>query len=263
MGFASLRFSVADGIGRITLARPERGNPFDDVFAREAAAGRRNLLGSRRSPRRSDRCGGTPLQLRRRPQAARPEPGRPLPLRGAAAAGSSSPASPPSRAPTPPVVCAVQGVVAGGGVGLVSSADIVLAGPEARFAAAFSAIGLCADSGGSYFLPRRVGSARATEFFLLNETWSAERAQALGLVNRIVPAADLAATALDLAATFARGPTRGYGETRRLLLGSLSATLEDQLAREGKPIARLIRTDDAWEGINALLGKRAPRFTGS
>ena len=261
MGFASLRFSVADGIGRITLARPERGNPFDDVFARElrqvaetcsARDEVRAVLIDAEGPHFS--FGGDLKLLARSRDDLSPFVARLLPdlIAGIAALARAD----------APVVCAVQGVVAGGGVGLVSSADIVLAGPEARFAAAFSAIGLCADSGGSYFLPRRVGSARATEFFLLNETWSAERAQALGLVNRIVPAADLAATALDLAATFARGPTRGYGETRRLLLGSLSATLEDQLAREGEGIARLIRTDDAWEGINALLGKRAPQFTG-
>ena len=161
-----------------------------------------------------------------------------------------------------PVVCAVQGVVAGGGVGLVSSADIVLAGPEARFAAAFSAIGLCADSGGSYFLPRRVGSARATEFFLLNETWSAERAQALGLVNRIVPAADLAATALDLAATFARGPTSRLWRDPPPAARQPVCDARGSTRPRGEGIARLVRTDDAWEGINALLGKRAPQFTG-
>ena len=160
MGFASLRFSVADGIGRITLARPERGNPFDDVFARElrqvaetcsARDEVRAVLIDAEGPHFS--FGGDLKLLARSRDDLSPFVARLLPdlIAGIAALARAD----------APVVCAVQGVVAGGGVGLVSSADIVLAGPEARFAAAFSAIGLCADFGRKLFPapPRRIGAS--------------------------------------------------------------------------------------------------------
>ncbi len=108
-----------------------------------------------------------------------------------------------------PVVVAVHGLAAGGAVALAAGADFVLAAPEAKFYAAFAGIGIISDSGGSYFLPRRIGSRRAAQFYMLNETMTADEAVAAGLINKVVPADALAAEAWALATPARQGPYPG------------------------------------------------------
>jgi 2-(1,2-epoxy-1,2-dihydrophenyl)acetyl-CoA isomerase len=107
-----------------------------------------------------------------------------------------------------------------------------------------------------------MGSRRAAQFYMLNETLSAEEAVATGLINRVVPAETLAAEAWTLAARLARGPTLAFGEAKNLLLSSSRESLEGQLENEARAMARVTRTDDAFNAMRAVLAKQKPTFEG-
>jgi 2-(1,2-epoxy-1,2-dihydrophenyl)acetyl-CoA isomerase len=147
-------------------------------------------------------------------------------------------------------------------VALLAGADFVLAAPTAKFYAAFSAIGIVSDSGGSYFLPRRIGSRRATQFLMLNETLSAQEAAECGLINRVVAPELLADEAWQLASRLAQGPTLAFGELKNLLIDSSTEKLEAQLESEARAMARVTRTDDAWGAMQAVLAKQKATFNG-
>jgi 2-(1,2-epoxy-1,2-dihydrophenyl)acetyl-CoA isomerase len=161
-----------------------------------------------------------------------------------------------------PVVCAVHGALAGGGLGLAHVADIVVAADDSRFAVGYGAIGLASDGANSWYLPRLVGMRRAQEMFLLNRVLTGPEALDAGLVTEVVPAAELAARARELATTLAAGPTRAFGHMKRLLLASQDTDLADQLAEETRRMTASGGTDDAREGITAFVGHRRPDFRG-
>lgn len=161
-----------------------------------------------------------------------------------------------------PVVVAAKSMVAGGANGLVAAADLVMAAEDTKFYAAFTMIGFSCDSGSSYFLPRRVGSRKAAEFFLLNQTWTAEQALEYGLINMIVPDQELSTEARILAEDLASGPTCAYGEIKRLMLSSFGQSLEKQLSDETNAIARTAKTEDSWNALNAVLAKQDIEFQG-
>lgn len=257
----SLKISLVDGIARITLAQPERGNPLDAALCRdlrkaaEECAGRAEVRAVLLDAEGRYFSVGGDLKLLTRDRDALPSlvAGMMADLNAAMLALAELDA---------PVVACVHGLAAGGAVGLLAGADFVLAGPEVRFVAAFAGIGITGDTGSSYYLPRRVGMRWASEFLLLNQSWDAQQAFERGLVNRVLPADALAGEAMRLARTLADGPTRGHGETRRLLGHSLSSTLDVQLAREAAAIGRLLRTDDSWDAMQAVLAKRPAVFRG-
>ena len=128
-----------------------------------------------------------------------------------------------------PIVAGVQGAAAGGGLGMMYCADIVLAAENAKFATGFGALGLSMDGANSRFLPRLVGMRRAAELYFEERVLDANEALEWGLVTRVVPLAQLQEQALACATRLANGPTRAYGEVRRLYRESLSATLAEQL----------------------------------
>jgi len=161
-----------------------------------------------------------------------------------------------------PVVCAVNGAAAGGGLGLVWCSDVVVAAEDAKFATGFAALGLSGDGASSWFLPRLVGLRRARQMILHNRVLTAADALAWGLIDRVVPAAELARVADDTATEMAQGPTVAYGEMRRLLGRSFSADLDDQLRAEQEAIVRCGSTDDAREGVTAFNERRPPKFSG-
>jgi 2-(1,2-epoxy-1,2-dihydrophenyl)acetyl-CoA isomerase len=161
-----------------------------------------------------------------------------------------------------PVVAAVHAMTAGGAVALVAGADFVIASPSAKFYAAFAGIGIVSDSGGTYFLPRRMGSRRAAQFYMLNETLSAAEAASTGLINKVVDAEALQDEAWALARRLAQGPTAAYGEAKNLMLSSPMESLEGQLENEARAMARLTRTDDAWNAMRSVLAKQKPLFEG-
>ncbi|WP_405150608.1 enoyl-CoA hydratase-related protein [Sphaerisporangium sp. NBC_01403] len=161
-----------------------------------------------------------------------------------------------------PIVCAVHGVAAGGGLGLLYCADLVLAAEDARFALGYGGIGLSSDGGTSWFLPRLVGPRRAAELYFEQRVLTAREAEEWGLVSRVVPAETIQQEALAVARRLAAGPTRAYAEMRHLLRGSGNLSLTDHLAAEERAMFRTAATADAGEGIAAFAGKRQPHFQG-
>jgi len=161
-----------------------------------------------------------------------------------------------------PVIAQVHGVVAGAGLSLMLQADFVLAAAGTRFNFAYANIGASCDVGASWSLPRRVGLTRALEIALLSDTYDADAAARMGLVNRVVPAAELEAEALALAHRLASGPTLALGHLRRLMRSSKDRNLAGQLDAEAAAFHACAATDDFRVGIEAFQGKRVPSFIG-
>ena len=161
-----------------------------------------------------------------------------------------------------PLVAAVQGVCAGGGVSLAAGADYLLASEDAQFVSAYVGIGFCVDGGGTVMLSRRMGQARAKRFMMMRETLNARQALAAGLVDEVVPADQLAARAEEVARDFAAGPTCAYGELKRLFVTVEDNALDTQMELEGLALARCAGTADAREAITAFTEKRKPLFEG-
>ncbi|MFD6280051.1 enoyl-CoA hydratase/isomerase family protein [Streptomyces sp. NPDC060209] len=160
-----------------------------------------------------------------------------------------------------PVVAAVQGAVAGAGIGLAAAADVTLAADNASFTAAYTGIGYSPDGGVSWFLPRIVGPKRALDLLLTNRRLPAAEAAAIGLVSRVVAPDRLSAEATRTAEALRRGPTAAFGATRRLLAAGLTADLGPHLDSEARAIAAAAASDEGREGVAAFLSKRAPEFT--
>lgn len=161
-----------------------------------------------------------------------------------------------------PVVIAAQGASAGAGLSLVAGGDIVLAGRSASFSMAYSGIGLTADGGATWLLPRVIGLRRAQELAYLGRRLTAEEAADYGLVTRLVDDEALAEEAQAVAAKIAAGPTAAFGGVKRLLAASGNATYAEHLDAEAEAIAVAMATSDAAEGRSAFLSRRAPAFTG-
>ena len=161
-----------------------------------------------------------------------------------------------------PVVAAVQGSVAGGGLSLACSCDLVVAGEGTRFVVAYAGIGLTPDGSASSVLPRLIGLRRALELTLTNRPLSAREAVDWGLISHVVPDGELDKRARALAEELARGPTRALGASKRLLRAGWTEGIDGQLRDEGATITAMAGTADAKEGIAAFIEKRPPTFTG-
>lgn len=161
-----------------------------------------------------------------------------------------------------PVISAVNGMAAGGGFSLAISGDMVLGAESSKYLLAYTNAGLSPDGSSSWFLPRRIGHARASELMLTNRVLSAQEALDWGLINRVVPDDNLMDEARKLAGKLAAGPTLAYGTTKRLLNESLSSTLETQMEYEARGIADSSVSKDGREGVSAFLEKRKPTFSG-
>jgi 2-(1,2-epoxy-1,2-dihydrophenyl)acetyl-CoA isomerase len=262
MTYQHIQFHAADGIARITLNRPERLNSFNDAMhaeVREALDGVRAdasarvllLTGAGRGF-----CAGQDLSDR----AVAPG-GEAVDL-GASIDRNYKPLILGLRALPMPVVCAVNGVAAGAGANLALACDVVIAAKSASFIQAFCKIGLVPDSGGTYFLPRLVGTARALGLALTGEKLAAEDAAAWGLIWKCVEDEDLPEATEALLAQFASGPTKGLAAIKQAIHGSGAATLAQQLDVERDFQRALGFGDDYREGVAAFIGKRPPRFTG-
>jgi 2-(1,2-epoxy-1,2-dihydrophenyl)acetyl-CoA isomerase len=167
------------------------------------------------------------------------------------------------RALEKPVIAAVNGAAAGAGMSFACACDLRIAADSASFVPAFINIGLIPDSGGSYFVTRILGPARAFEWLASGRKLTAVEAHAWGLVSEVVAAETLPARAAELAARLAALPTRGIGMTKRLIDHAPTASLEEQLEREAQLQAAATQTDDFKEGVAAFLEKRSPEFRGT
>jgi 2-(1,2-epoxy-1,2-dihydrophenyl)acetyl-CoA isomerase len=161
-----------------------------------------------------------------------------------------------------PFVAAVNGVCAGAGTNFALACDLVVAAEDATFNEAFVRIGLSPDCGGTFFLPRAIGEKRAAEAFMLGGSIDARRAEQIGMINRVVPAADLLQEASKLAAQLAAGPTGSYGRIKRMLNAAYSNDLRAQLDLEAECQLESGRAEDFKEGVTAFFEKRAPQFKG-
>lgn len=161
-----------------------------------------------------------------------------------------------------PFVAAINGVCAGAGTNLALACDIVIASDSAVFNEAFVKIGLSPDCGGSFFLPRAVGSKIAAELLMTGDSITAERAAAIGMINAVVPAGELGESSLDLATRLAAGPTQAISRVKKMLNETFSNDLDTQLKLEHDLQIESGRGVDFKEGVSAFLEKRPPEFKG-
>ena len=262
MSYENILFTIDAGIARLTLNRPDRLNSFNDAMhaeVRDALAkvaadpSVRVLLltGAGRGF-----CAGQDLSDRAvAPGAA------PVDL-GASIERNYRPLVLALRNLPLPVVCAVNGVAAGAGANLALACDLVIATKSANFIQAFCKIGLIPDSGGTYFMPRLVGTARAMGLAMLGDKLSAQQAADWGLIWKCVDDADFTATVDALLQQLAAAPTRGLAAIKRALHAAGGNTLEAQLDLERDAQRELGTSADYREGVAAFLAKRPPQFTG-
>jgi 2-(1,2-epoxy-1,2-dihydrophenyl)acetyl-CoA isomerase len=161
-----------------------------------------------------------------------------------------------------PVLCAVNGVAAGAGANFAFACDIVIAAKSASFIESFSKLGLVPDTGGTYFLPRLIGTARAMAISMLGDKISAEQAATWGLIWQCIEDAEFAAARDTLVNRLATAATRGLARTKQAIYASAGATLEGQLEMERDFIRELGASEDFREGVTAFKEKRAPNFVG-
>jgi 2-(1,2-epoxy-1,2-dihydrophenyl)acetyl-CoA isomerase len=165
------------------------------------------------------------------------------------------------RAPLP-IIGAINGTAAGGGMGLACACDLIVAAESAKFVMAYTRRGLSPDGTTTYFLPRRIGIGRALELAYLNRTLSAGEALEWGLINKVVPDAALARESQALAAQLAAGPTRAFAAAKRLMHAGCAETLETQIENELRSIYEMAASEDTREAIRAFNEKRTPVFKG-
>jgi len=261
VSYRNILFETADGIARLTLNRPERLNSFNTEMHAEVRAA---LASLKDQPARvlvitgagRGFCAGQDLNERA------VAPGGAPPDLAASIEQSYKPLVLALRSLGLPVLAAVNGVAAGAGANIALACDLVIAARSASFVQAFSKLGLVPDSGGTWFLPRLVGTARAMGLALLGEKLSAEQAAAWGLIWRCVEDGELAEVVDALARQLAAAPTRALARTRQAIYEGWSRTLPQQLDVERDYQGELGQSADYTEGVAAFAEKRTPRFTG-
>jgi len=261
MGYQTIRVDTVDGVTTITLHRPDAFNALNLALAKELlqavieASEDRAVRAVVLTGAGKAFCGGGDVKdfLEDLPRIGALLKELTTYIHGAV--------SRLVRAPKP-VVSAVNGVAAGGGLALALAGDLVVAAESARLTMAYSRIGATPDGSSSYWLPRLVGVRRAVELFYTNRVLTAPEALEWGLVSRVVPDAELSQTVGRLARELADGPTLALGRGKLLFHGSTTESLETQMERESQAIAESGHTDDFAEGIRAFVEKRPPVFRG-
>lgn len=259
MSYDTLLWEVADGIGAITLNRPDTLNAVNRQMTDELAAvlkaaakdeavrclvvtgsGRGFSSGEDLKDHSGDEQGSLGDDLRRRYN--------PLILR--------------LRTLEKPVIASVNGVAAGAGMSLAMACDLRIASDRARFIQSFSKVGLVPDSGSCFFLPRLVGLGKALELAWTADGVDAHEAERIGLVNKVVPPDRLAEETRTWAARLAAGPPKAYGLIKRAMNKALTASLEEMLEYEAYLQEATGYSEDFKEGVAAFVEKRPPVFTG-
>lgn len=262
MSYQTILFEVSGGVARLTLNRPDRLNSFNvqmhgevrDALSQLANNSEARVLVLTGAGRGF--CAGQDLGDR----AVAPG-GQGVDL-GDSIENYYKPLVLALRNLPMPVIGAINGVAAGAGANIALACDLVIAAKSASFVQAFSKLGLVPDSGGTWFLPRLLGNARAMGLAMLGDKLPAEQAAQWGLIWRCVEDAELKSTVDQLATQLAAAPTRGLARTKQAIYESWSHSLEQQLDQERDFQRELGRTQDYAEGVAAFTEKRTPKFTG-
>ncbi len=263
MNFQTITFTVDTGIARLTLNRPDKLNSFTgemhdelrvvlDMVQNDAAVRVLVLSGAGRAF-----CAGQDLADPEMQMIA----GR-MPDIGNVVERNYKPLILRLQNLRVPTIAAVNGIAAGAGASLALACDLVVASRSASFLQAFSKIGLIPDTGGTWFLPQRVGMARAMGLALLADKLPAEKAAEWGLIWECAEDADFAARIDTLAKQLSTAPTKALVRTRQAMHAAPGHTLEQQLSLEGGFMRELGWSPDYAEGVAAFMEKRAPKFTG-
>ncbi|MBK7414418.1 MAG: 2-(1,2-epoxy-1,2-dihydrophenyl)acetyl-CoA isomerase [Dechloromonas sp.] len=263
MNFENIQFEVVDGIARLTLNRPDKLNSFNTEMhaeLRTALDSIQNdtsfrvlvLTGAGRAF-----CAGQDLADR----AMQMVDGK-MPDIGNVVEASYKPLILRLQNLRVPTIAAVNGIAAGAGASVALACDLVVAAKSASFLQAFSKIGLIPDTGGTWFLPQRIGMARAMGLALLADKLPAEKAAEWGLIWSCVEDAEFAGAVDALAKQLSTAPTKALVRTRQAMHAAPGHTLEQQLSFEGSFMRELGWSPDYAEGVAAFMEKRAPKFTG-
>jgi len=262
MTYQTILFEVSGGVARLTLNRPDRLNSFNVQMHKEVREALSQLANNSEARvlvftgAGRGFCAGQDLGDR----AVAPG-GQGVDL-GDSIENYYKPLVLALRNLPMPIIGAVNGVAAGAGANIALACDLVIAAKSASFVQAFSKLGLVPDSGGTWFLPRLLGNARAMGLALLGDKLPAEQAAQWGLIWRCVEDAELKSTVDQLATQLAAAPTRGLARTKQAIYESWSHSLEQQLDQERDFQRELGRSQDYAEGVAAFTEKRTPKFTG-
>lgn len=258
--FTSLRYELTDGIAHVTFCRPDKHNALDLAQVQDLEAVTASIAANPEvrcvlidAEGKAFHVGGDLSYFAGVDDTA-------AALRTLTAFAHAA-AERLSRGPAP-VVIAVQGMAAGGGMSFVMGGDLVIAGESAAFTMAYTAAGLTPDLSSSWYLPRLVGLRRAQELIFTNRRLSAREAQEWGLITEVVADDELSDRAWEVARGLAKGPTRAYAGVKQLLRTSMQQSLEAQMADESESIAAMGATEDALNGIASFLAKETPTFNG-
>jgi len=259
----SLLLDQRDGVLTLTLNRPDVLNSFNREMAFAVQAALRDaaldpavralvLTGAGRGF-----CAGQDLA------EALPKDDGPLPDIGAIVHECYNPIIRAIRTIEKPVLCAVNGIAAGAGANLAFACDLTIAADDCSFVESFAKLGLIPDTSGTFFVPRLVGTQRATGMFFLAEKIPAVKAKEWGLIWDVAPKAELLPTVHAMAASLATQATRGFGLTKRAMHASFANSLDAQLDVEAQAMHEAGRTADYEEGVRAFLEKRPPVYRGA
>lgn len=267
MSYQTILFDVTDGVARLTLNRPDRLNSFNTTMHAEVRQALASLVGDGHGQAPRARvlvltgagrgfCAGQDLGDRA------VAPGGETTDLGESIEKYYKPLVMTLRNLPLPVIGAVNGVAAGAGANIALACDIVIAARSAVFVQAFAKLGLVPDSGGTWLLPRLLGTARAMGLAFFGDKLSAERAEQWGLIWRCVEDQELAEVVETMARQLAVAPTQGLARTKQAIYASWNHSLEEQLDIERDYQRELGYTADYAEGVAAFAQKRAPQFTG-
>ena len=261
MSYESLELDVRDGVAHLVLNQPALGNPFNAAFCADLGRVAGELQGMPQVRAVLLRAKGPYFSvggdIKMFSQTLDALPGHIREWTAGLHLGVTRLARLDA-----PIVAAIHATAMGGAVGLAAGCDLVYCARSAKLGAAYTTIGYTCDMGATFTLASRMGLSRARRFLILGEVLSAEQAERTGLVDYVVDDERVLIEAEQAAMRLANGPTRAFGELRRLMTNALAGNFERQLEDEVQGLVRAASTDDAREGITAFIERRKARFQG-